>query len=80
MQDLSYETCYLALIYCYFIYNVFYHISFHCEPQSCIYPCKTTYMETKQMGNSTNLAGKLEHAQFTVKDCARLPQASGKLG
>ena len=25
------------------------------------------------MGNSTNLAGKIEHAQFTVQDCARLP-------
>ena len=72
MQVLSYETYYLAFsaynIYCYFIYNVFYHIMFHFEPQSCIYPCRTTYMETKQMGNSTNLAGKIEHVQFTVQD------------
>ena len=77
MQVLSYETNYLAFsaynIYCYFIYNVLYHIMFHFEPQSCIYPCRTTYMETKQMGNSTNLAGKIEHVQFTVQDCARLP-------
>ena len=36
----------------------FYHIMFHFEPQSCIYPCRMTYMETKQMGNSTNFAGK----------------------
>ena len=46
---------------------------FHSQPQSCIYPCRTTYMETKQMGNSTNLAGKIEHAQFTVQGCARYP-------
>ena len=25
------------------------------------------------MGNSTNLGRKIEHAQFTVQDCARLP-------
>ena len=60
MQVLSNETLFSAYyIYCDFIYNVFRHISFHCKPQSCIYPCKTTYIETKQMGNSTNLAGKL---------------------
>ena len=41
---------------------------FHSEPQSSIYPCKTTYTETKQMGNSTNLVGKTEYAQFTVQD------------
>ena len=29
--------------------------------------------EIKQMGNSTNLAGKIEHAQFTMQDCSRLP-------
>ena len=65
----GYET----YIYCYFLYNVFLIINVHSEPQSCIYSCKTTYMETKQMGNSTNLAGKIEHAQFTLQDCARLP-------
>ena len=42
---------------------------FHSKTQSCIYPCKTTYTETKQMGNCTNLAGKIEHAQYTVQDC-----------
>ena len=31
-----------------------------------------TYMETKQMGNGTNLAGKIEDAQYTVQDCAKL--------
>ena len=37
------------------------------------YPCRTTYMETKQMGNSTSLAGKIEHVQFTMQDCASYP-------
>ena len=46
---------------------------FHSEPQSSIFPCKTTRTETKQMGNSTNLAGKIEYAQFAVQDCARQP-------
>ena len=70
----SYDTYYLALIIFIVIFFImFYHIMFHSEPQSCICSCRTTYMEIKQMGNSTNLAGKIEHAQFTVQDSARLP-------
>ena len=33
----------------------------HSKPQSRSYQGKTTYTETKQMGNSTNLAEKIEH-------------------
>ena len=77
MQVLNYETYYSALIIFIVIFFIifFYHVMFHSEPQtqSCIYLCKTTYMETKQIGNSTNLAGKIEHAQFTMQHCARLP-------
>ena len=77
MQVLSYKTNYLAFraynIYCYFIYYVFYHIMFHFEPQSCIYPCRTTYMETKQMGNSTNLAGKLNMFNLPCKTVQDYP-------
>ena len=46
---------------------------FYSEPQSYMYPRKTTYTGTKQIGNSTNLAEKIEHAQFTVQDRTRLP-------
>ena len=75
MQVLNYDTYYLALIIFIIIFFIMFFIiiKFQSEPQSCIYSCKTTYTETKQMGNSTNLAGKIEHAQFTVQDCARLP-------
>ena len=60
-------------IYCYFLYrpNVFYHICFIWSLKVVIIHAKRH--RTKQMGNSTNLAGKIEHGQFTVQHCARLP-------
>ena len=66
MQVLSYETYYLSLVI--FIDNVFYHIWFYYEPQSCIYQCKTTYTETKQMGKTVQDYPARLHAGY----CATL--------
>ena len=68
MQVLNNETLFSAYnIYCYFLHNVFYHIMFHSEPQSCIYPCKTTHGD-KTDGQQHQSCRETEHAQFTVQD------------
>ena len=67
--------CYL-FIYCYFLYNVsiilcfipslqivFIHVERHKRRQN----------RWVNMVNSTHLAEKIECAQYTVQDCARLP-------
>ena len=61
---LSYETYFLVLIIFIVTFFIMVLLTYHASLK--VHPCKTTHTETKQMGNSTNLAGKIEHAQFTV--------------
>ena len=73
MQVLNYETLFSAYnVFCYFLYNVFITLCF-IPSLKVVFIHAKRHLKTEQMGNSTNLAEKIEHAQFTVQDCARLP-------
>ena len=66
MQVLSNETYYLALIIFTLILFIMSFIIF--ASLKFVFILAKRNIEAKQMGNSTNLARKIEHAQFTVQD------------